>query len=91
MSTNSEFVARVVGYLAFLYGRTDARRPQEESTVNNDTTDEVNTNLGVPRALWLWLDELAIHRARTSGGKKPAKKVLVREALDLLRAREART
>lgn len=53
--------------------------------------DEVNTNLGLPRGLWLWLDELAVARARASGGKKPPKKALVREAIDLLRAAEART
>jgi len=58
--------------------------------MNPKTNDEVNTNLGLPRGLWLWLDELALSRARATGGKKPPKKALVREALNLLRANEAR-
>ena len=52
--------------------------------------DEINTNLGLPRGLWLWLDELAVARARASGGKKPPKKALVLEAINLLRAAEGR-
>ncbi len=48
---------------------------------------EVNMNLGIPWEYWLWMEEHAISRARENG-KKPAKKVLVREALDLLRAQE---
>lgn len=59
--------------------------------MNVKVNDEINTNLGLPRGQWLWLDELAVARARATGGKKPPKKALVREAIDLLRAAEAQT
>lgn len=54
-------------------------------------TEEVNSNMALPRELWLWLEEAALARARMTNGRKPTKKQLVREALDLLRAQAPRT
>ena len=38
------------------------------------TAEEVHTNLGISRPDWLWLEELAISRARKTGGRSPRRK-----------------